>query len=357
MEWFQLRFKPLELYTFGTEQGSEYAGVKGTGKESYIMTSAAIPDQTTLLGTIRWMLLKKKGLLKTDFNYAETDRVSINSTIGPESFHFLNSDQNNMQSFGLLKQISPMFLSDLEQGVWIKNPFCNTSSDSFRPMKMSEPVLTSKGMIHTPVKDASVGYDAKEGYASGYINLETKKVISENDLFEQYILTGNQISQEQDEKGFYKREAYKLNARFCFSVYVKTEDQALSDGDSVIAYMGRKNNAFHVSISKVSEESANLKKQVETAFANGETWYYALSDIFFDGGYEAKDFCIVEEKHLRNIETKLFERNGYAKKRNKNSRIHLAAKGSCFYGAAPSFNNRINCETAGYNCIAKLGGN
>ena len=372
IQFYRVTFKPLELYTFGTEVGAAIEGVQTKGKQSYIMTTNLLPDQTTLLGTLRYLALRDNQLLDTGFDY-RGKQDELKACIGPESFRF---GAETELSFGKIKAVSPLFLwNEKEEQVYIRSPFCNVTKGGFQSMKMVAPVMTSSGLISTP-EDSEEGYKAKEDYLHGFIGLSSDHPwIDDGKLFEKQVLPGNQITEtEDDDNAFYKREAIRLHEDYSFAVYVQAEVSAFrgsANGTSWIttANMGRKNVPFQVtftvldsSLFTISNEdvpavSAYLKKMTEDSFkGEAECWYYALSDLYSAKGFGLKNFAIIAKKNIRNLETRACETTGYINKRKKNERIHLIAAGSAFYAEQPSFEKNINCQKIGYNMIAKLGG-
>ena len=66
---YLVKMTPLEPYCFGTDQSAPYIGAENGGKGTYFIRSKALPEQTTLLGTLRCMILESQGLLKENFDY------------------------------------------------------------------------------------------------------------------------------------------------------------------------------------------------------------------------------------------------------------------------------------------------
>lgn len=369
MSWFRIDFTPLEPYTFGTEQGSRFEGADATGKESYIMTANRFPDQTTILGTLRYLVLRGNNALNSDFKY-EGHIDEVNRLIGSESFAF---SSENVQGFGKIKSLSPVFIMNKYTGEkYIKNPFCNTAKNGFRPMKMLKSVMTSKGEISLPQNDEE-GYKAKNGYAEGFIGLTSGNVLENSDIFTKIVFSGNRTElrgiesdKTENDEGFFKREAFILAKDFCFSVYLDAEDDAFGNETEQIAYMGRKNTAFNVKIcvDEISGEDTagkKLAKEVSEAFErisaeSSDCWYYALSDVYCTELPCYENFSIVEEKQIRNLETILSEEK-YSRKRRKSQRMNLIMSGSVFYEYKPQLMANVNCENAGFNTIVKIGGN
>ncbi len=80
---YLMRMKPLEPYTFGTDIGfrfkmEETAGKKKekeiAGKVSYLIPSKEMPEQTTVLGILRYLILKEKDILCPDFRYSSKEQ-------------------------------------------------------------------------------------------------------------------------------------------------------------------------------------------------------------------------------------------------------------------------------------------
>lgn len=358
---YKATITPMEPYTFGTEQGSMYnaEGNVLTGKESYIMESSLLPEQTTILGALRYIVLanSKNNLLKSDFNYDKKDVDQIKTVIGEESFSFTMEEK---QDFGLIKSISPVYIVEKNANscIYVANPFCNKAKDSgFVPMVIDErEFVTSYGKIRFPREKE---YVAKDGYGRGFIEISSKKIKKEDEIFTKKLLTGNRTdnSLNDGKDGFFKREVVSMDKQYAFAVEIEVEeDNDKVFPDSIVAYMGRKQSAFMFMFSEMKEEP--IQKKVEDAFSGGNNeWYYALSDLYLTD-YVATEFAIVGKKKVRNLETKLLGKN-YAEKRRKTlHQISLIKAGSVF--RQETIKNAVNKEkkekynAAGYNYIIKI---
>ncbi|MCR4935517.1 MAG: hypothetical protein K5990_03440 [Oscillospiraceae bacterium] len=360
-------FSPLEPYTFGTDQSFVYEDAESvrTGKESYLAASNQLPEQTMLLGTLRYMALQKAGLLHTDLCYEPEEQKAIRELIGPESFSF----QKPELSFGVIRSLSPLFLVNRErQTVLIPNPFHNTAKETgYVPMQLGPALCTSAGSVRLPPKEA---YDAKNGYGSGFLELGNRgadRLHIYRNLFEKHLITGNQqvTDEKEREKAFFRRERYVLDKDYAFAVLAETADDALPT--DCVVYMGVKRAAFLARVCPVtafpafqrfSAESPSdlLKKLVEDELNTGEPWYYALSDLIPPPGFQLRSFAIVEEKSLRNIETKLGENRLLNRRRRSSIRWHLIRAGSVFSKQPPELKKNAAAEAIGYQVICNLGG-
>lgn len=179
---YLVKMTPLEPYCFGTDQSAPYIGAENGGKGTYFIRSKALPEQTTLLGTLRCMILESQGLLKENFDYTPEESQQMAACIGPESFRFISEKK---QKFGYIKEISPLFIISPEGHICIKNPLNNKADEGYDPMKMTDRTFeTSEGPVHLPMQDE---YNAKEDYADGYYDLSSGRIY--RDLFKKIITT------------------------------------------------------------------------------------------------------------------------------------------------------------------------
>lgn len=344
---YLVNIKPLEAYMFGTDQKFKYPEEKLTGKESYFIKSNEVPEQTTILGLLRSLILKQKGLFRSSFWYNEEEKKAIDSCIGSNSFCF---EKLEKQDFGYIKEISPIFLMDEEDNYYVKNPFHNKKDIGYAPLELTEKTIeTSVGRIRLPKLGE---YDAKKGYASGYYNLKDGSI--HNDIFSSSIIPGNRKSDKgTEDDSFFKKEIIKMKSGYSFAVYVDLTEDILPKKE--ISYMGLGKSAFLITSKSVKEN--NLIYYIKSAFSEStELWTYALSDLFIQGELSYDTFCIVEEKRMRNLETLYNEKNHVKKLRRSEKQFNMIQKGSVFFGKCNLNIEHENCKQIGYNQIVELGG-
>lgn len=348
---YLVKMTPLELYTFGTEISYKFTSTENSGKTTYFVRSKEVPEQTTVFGMLRYAVLKNEGLLKSSFHYTSEELDKLKSCIGRESFQFSSKEK---QDFGYLKNISPVFLIDENNNYYIKNPLHNKSSkQGYEPMKLTEETIkTSAGEIKLPRNGE---YNSKKGYVKGYYNL-TDGSIKDN-LFKTYVFTGNKCMDKEvnNDEGFFKREVTELEKGFSFAVFVTLDDKAKRLAVNDILYMGQKKSAFFVSAIEVEKD--DLTEKVKKAFSSKDyPWFYALSDLVISDKVEYSTFCIVEDKHIRNLET-VYQESKYVSKIKRNKvQFSLINHGSVFYETYGFDLSNENCKQIGYNQIIKLGG-
>ncbi len=366
---YLVTFRPLEPYTFGTDQTFEYLGTGKTGKESYLASSRTLPEQTSLLGALRYMALVQAKLLRSDFCYSSTEREKIAACVGPESFRFFEC----RQSFGRIHALSPLFLFHAgTQAILIPNPFHNRAKETgFEPIELGELVMTSQGSLALPKEGQ---YKAKVGHAKGFLELGTLAVYKEfseqkgdKSLFSSRFIAGNRKAEDEEEreKGYFRRELVTLREGYSFAVLADTEEGALPE--SCLVYMGLKKAAFRAESRLLSDYAAFsgrregdgpsdvLKRMVEERLHGEAPCWYALSDCLLAENARYAAFSIVEQKHLRALETRLEKTAAAQRLRRSEYRVHLVSAGSVFYGL-PELDKSSGERLIGYNTICKVGG-
>lgn len=361
MKTYLVTFTPLEPYAFGLERNFSFI-VGTTQKEyhPYFVKTSPIPEQTALLGTLRYLLLEENKLLKRDFDYAG---LAQERCIGGKSFQFNSSTS---QSFGLIENISPLFLLKSDNEVIILNPMNNIGGKGlFSPMKLETGTfLSSLGEISFPCEKKEgvdeLQYNPKDGHASGYYNITSGEVESP---FQTTVLVGNRKNkpaEASDEDAFFKREVHCLSEDMQFAIYVtvnNSEDYGFLDPDKTyLAKMGQKKSLFKVCI---KEEDNKLEEQVrehlEAQTPQGMTWHYCLSDCRFSSPISYLGFAITEKKSLRNLQTTYIKRSNVTKNITKSQQYNLFQRGSVFYEKIPGHLN-TNDQVAGFNHIIEIKG-
>lgn len=343
---YLITMRPLESFMFGTEQTFSDPGMTADRRISYIATSNQVPEQTTILGALRFMLLSKHGHVKADYSYTSEELAKNEGLIGKESFSFFAEQQK----FGAIHSISPVFLlkdGGSEREYLIPTPFClvpGSGERGYEELKMSPiPAETNYGLICLPEKGA---YDAKQGWCGGWYNLNraAHPITPGKDIFRTVTNTSN--SEQQD---FFKKEMCILEKGYCFAVYADVDAELPKN---FVGKMGRGFSAFHFHAEQTEEDITALENRIEEAFSNLQgQWHYALSDLVPEEYTAPTQFCIVSQKSVRNMQTNLSK-----KSLSVSDQINLIQAGSVYYGQKPEQKLRSSAETIGYNRIIRIGG-
>lgn len=371
----RMNITPLEPYTFGNDSGFKRKGEESIGKETYYMRSKKIPEQTTILGMLRYQILEQQELLKSSFGYDQDNQKKMAKYIGKGSFSFRSDEK---QQFGCIQSISPIFLMDQDGNYYVKNPYCNKKREEkdvsgkkvtmeYTPMKIEGNFTTSYGKISLPGEKE---FEAKEGHASGYYNLSNGLIVEEQDLFKTHTFVGNRknSSDPNKEDGFYKREVITLKEGFSFAVFIEfsgEEKEKLLKADCNQVPMGYRKSLFKTELTVNIEN--DLCKYVENAFSAWDSkWYYALSDLIVEN-VNHESFCVVESKQIRNLETNINHESNNKRIQKSSIQYNLIESGSVFYCDGDETKTTIanmigettiseNVKQIGYNHIVQIGG-
>ena len=193
MTEYLVTFKPLGDYSFGSDRRFSFVGRNNYSKDEYapyFIRTNSVPEQSTVFGMIRYLILVSNGIqLNQDFKYEKDTRDDMKALIGENSF----SLNGGVRDFGKLEKISPIFLLKNSKEIIIPNPFNNRQGkegiEQFAPMILEEEikVSTSFGEISLP---KSKEYNSKEGYGNDYYNINTGCLEAIEDIFRTKVATG-----------------------------------------------------------------------------------------------------------------------------------------------------------------------
>lgn len=357
-QWHYCKLKPLGEYFFGGERNFGFGNTERE-KSEYFIRSEEVPNQSTLLGMLRFMILKKEGQLNETWKISQEQREIQNTLIGKEGFS-INLD-GMKKNYGKLDSLTPLFLLDHQGQRYIKTPLNHKVGEkSYTPLTMKGNVYTNKGTSILPE-----GYVAKEGLEDSYLNIDdrSKELIGKEKIFGS--LEHTRISKSSTEDGFFKKEYKNLKNGFSFGFYVLAEKEILPEKD--IVYLGQDKSTFCVEIKEVVdsevEDFFNKATILGTgAHIEGVNTYIALSDAYMPSNTEKESlilYSIVEKKLFRSLKSSSSNET-FKASRSKSQLYQLVKAGSVFYVSkdkANSFEEYIDkpeMKQIGFNYIVKL---
>ncbi|GHU64267.1 hypothetical protein FACS1894160_3750 [Bacteroidia bacterium] len=243
---------PYDLYFFGGEQ-EQIA--------DYYLKGNSIPQQTALLGMLRYQILLQNGLLE---NNRIKDDVDAAKWIGKESFQYSNATQ----TFGKVDSISSCYLVEKT----------DTDTKKYLP---THPVY----MEGWEVIDGNYflpSYDPKKYYRLRWKNIENPNDVVD-DFFDEVERVGvdKNYTGQTDNDSFYKQVWLKLsicrenvNHDFSFGFYVTIADDVKLENANV--NLGKENSVFRMSVieetasDEVHEPNANAIVLVCDAYVDPE---------------------------------------------------------------------------------------
>lgn len=327
MKHYTLKITPLDDFFFGDENLNA-----STQKADYYLKSNYLPQQTSILGLLRYVLLYKNGWL--DFNKKSIDKSSVEDLIGTSSFII-----NNKNKFGIINIVSSLFLLKNNEPFYV-SPF-NTKYTIIKNDPFS--------LEHYKVKD--------EHFPLQFTN-NGNNFISEDDIINKNLKPGNQKSSEgrTKEEGYYLQEFLRFNQSiwsFAVNISLDTAENTYENYSCIVPFGGEK-KLFNVAfVPMVKENIPEYPKM-------GTTYYglYLLSDAFLTNKeIDAADFCITKNRYFRNLvtnaDTRSYATISDSETENKIYRtglFNVCSKGSVFY-----FSNKDKRDNL-YNHLNTLNG-
>lgn len=396
---YLIKLFPLDTFFFGGEH------TFGEGqKANYFAKSNLYPQQSALLGMLRYQILKKTNLLGPG-----ADQAQVKACIGLESFKLYNGGRLQCGrpdfSFGRIKALSPLFLLEtkpekeefyfpmpLDYGY--KTPFPPTESvrlclngkklDITATSVNKNPVAGQTPAAGSSCPTSSSGPDAAELRAfdhKTYCNYDCwlgagvdrpVKKTGEIWLPSTKIGITKRGDNESDKDNFYKQTVFKLQNDFCFAFYTIFEEEAgeqLLDQESFV-FLGGQRSVFLMKAKEIlwpatacDEPEICVTRELLGAYppVTGEKIVLA-GDTYVENMPELMQLCRFawsDSVVFRNIQTSVGENRNYYAKPTKSSKYVFLKRGSVLYlqagkidEAARLLDNKY-LQLAGYNIYIK----
>lgn len=391
---YLIKLRPLEPYFFGGERTFGFGQMSGQIQKYYIV-SEKTPSQTTLFGTLRYIILKQRNALHGDPNsgcsadlvgtesfsfekslfsekiitdrdgYIKTVQEAANNCQDVHTFEKRKNEIQNAfekeihQSFGIIENISPLFITGGEEWL-IPTPYNhNPEKTTYTPFTMTNlPIISGDRFTLYPSD-----YKAKKGYGDGFTSLSNLHVISKDKLFMKVERTGinshrtdDTTNGVEDEGSFFKKERIMLDKDYRFAFIATLSDKI--DADTGIVFMGQDKSPFSY---EILETNQSLTDCVQNAFQNAPShtpFYYAMSDILpvedtlFPTGLRM-DYYMTDTRTLRNLETNWLA-DTYYSRLNKSPKLYKFVRAGSVFFTDKEFYQNAALNRIGLNIIIKL---
>lgn len=356
-----ITLRPLGKYFFGSDMtfqvGSNEQSPFNEAFASYIIASNKFPQQTSLLGMMRYLLLTKSPEAFSQTSNRIISQEKASELIGEKSFQ-VKEGHKEQNRFGQIKSLGPCFLRKGEDTL-PPVPKDYYFSISFAASKAT--AYSNRQPLQVP--DVQ-GYNPKMQYDPLYISLKSGATYKEKEIFQQDIRIGinKNYKGRSDDKGFYKQISYRLKDGFCFAFVVET-DFDLRGCQHEIVSLGSDGSRFALSARELTDAdmpTLTYPKEVLKEVEAGQR-VVLLSDSLL----EADDltmacFSISDTKPFRFLSTHTGMQNYsmLGEARRVEEKYYLYEKGSTFYFAdlttAKDFVARVEGKAEfhqiGYNC-------
>jgi CRISPR type III-B/RAMP module-associated protein Cmr3 len=337
-KWYYCTLKPLGEFFFGGEHIFDLAGEE----KSYFIKSEILPNQSTLLGTLRFLVLSKAGLLN-DVSYIPDPRKIHDQIrlIGTKGF-IIDGMMNVKADYGEILSISPVFLSDSIGHHWIKTPY------NHRKYEKNYSYFDMEQGIHTDINRETLlpkQYEGKNGLTESFMDIDDEfhpiyDCFDGDDKNTKDLLftfsDHTRISRRVEREGFFKKQYVRLKDCFGISFYCETKSEGCLPEEEIV-YMGQEKSAFHFRCEEWYETNSPIaimeKKIACVGCGNEADVYYAASDIYLPKGIARDDllFSIVVTKPFRTLTYNMAAKNDFCRSRTRSEEYQLIKAGSVFY--------------------------
>ncbi len=270
MSKYQITLTPVDKFFFGGDMTFQ-VGTSEKDKfneqfSSYIIQSSMYPQQTSLLGMLRFLILRNN---KEAFKDGQIiDKVKAKALIGERSF-IVNEGGHDENNFGLIKDLSHVRLlrkgreantSCLEFApLFGEMDFTKASTGTYNMKDVCIPGLTDKEYkvkesLSAKLTDGKKSYDFKQGKdpEKEGVFIEDRRIgIDRN------IKTG-----KVEDAALFKQISYRFNnkhASYCFVFDVEVDDSLnLEEYSGQLVSIGGDNSQFVIGIKKNEKTEDNI---------------------------------------------------------------------------------------------------
>lgn len=325
---------PLEKFFFGGDRTFAIQDKEFDEKyASYIIESMKFPQQTSLLGMLRYLLLSNDADAFDLAGQRIKNAERATQLIGATGFR---DNNGKTQDFGCIKSLSPCFLQVRHKdkdGMWenlVPAPRdwgYTVSFDSSMCLYMNE-LLKSVPVV--------MGYSSKK--AREIIYISENEEIEESKIFCRDARVGIDRDWEgvTKENAFYKQVCYRFGAgkenqefRFAFQADIATD---MTPYDGSIVSIGGDGSYFVLHVEKAI--SWGLPASYQSKFTCDQK-LVLLSDAYLEqSDVELMKFAMTETIPFRFLKTAVTTRSYSILSRDvkRHDRIRLYRKGSVFFG-------------------------
>lgn len=369
---YQIKLTPVENFFFGGEKHTRNAA--GDRETHYFVESNAYPQQTALLGLIRYYLLLKNNTIFKDNRIISGSNVD--DFIGACSFDY---NATSTLTYGKISELSPLymckgnenyFFAPLDYTTALKNGF------------IMEKVIKKKNKITRLMEDKLTEYTAKEKgqYITQRLVSNVGNYISTEDVIKDSPQVGNEKTANQAEKenAFYKQNMKRLEKDWSFAIDVELNTESGVVEETIYLPFGGEKCFFKMEIKQQGRFSPTLPQDYGWDKLKGTKPGYdirktatlysivCISDCFLADTtlLNTCDFAVNEFVSFRNIQSKTATTNKYSGLSSKDktqldlsNRFNLLQRGSVLYFLDKGKYEAVKAAIEGQTEASKIGFN
>ena len=337
---YKMTLRPVGPYFFGTERGY------GPDNASYFATSRRFPQQSTLLGMLRYRLLEMRGWLFDSSGKSDSKSHQRRDLIGSHSFRPSKADK--ARSYGAIRSISDLQLED-DADMLLPGALDRGYTYSYTTEGQYTTLLEGahEAKVRRTIPDLGSAFDYKDQTDPHLIRVgDVSKPISLESVFVESQRVG--ITKDRsisEDKAFFKQQNYQLAKGYRFVCYVDiapdigTELSQWVAAQPLIA-MGGERSVFAMTLEAHTPPEAQYN-HYKTSATQAERWVL-LSDAYMSVEYQQQfDFAVSRATFYRGLRTHVKRTRHYADLDRSGEATHgqvtksagfpLLLRGSVFY--------------------------
>lgn len=375
MNTYKITLTPLNRYFFGGDMTFKVEGKKEYNEQygSYIIRSNRFPQQTSLLGMLRFLILSNDGQAFNREKNKIADKNRAKELIGATSF-CVNSSNYQKNDFSCIKQLYPCFLELTDDGKTI--PLLPAPDDYGYQIHLDTAHSVSVNLQFSALPIVH-GYTPKATKQQYYLG--SSQAIPEDELFIEDSRIGiNKDYQgitQTDDAGLYKQIFYRLGNekyedKLHFACYADITDIDLSNYNGSIVNLGGDNSKFLFKAIPVEKAepityNSNYNDNGKTRQTESDVRYklVLLSDAYLPlpmGENRPWSYAISTIVPFRFISTQIENTENYSILSPKNLRskkYYLYKKGSVFFCKDDDEKDRLKEVLESASCFRQIGYN
>lgn len=288
MSTYLIKLTPLDKFFFGQKK------TFGDDNANYFVYSSHFPQQTTLLGLLRYQLLQIAGEEVFKDNKIQ-DEHKAGELIGKQSFSPFVKDK---LQFGIIQSLSPVFIIDKKE---------KDEKEYFLPVgrRFQKEEEDLYELLHLSCKEGCPPifdeYKPKKGLASCWLSSNGTTLLNEEDFFtkderigirkdyegatnddaffrQRYYRFKNFKKVVEDEEGNECKQPPVREHDFCFATVLETEKAIEHEKlNGRIVYLGGERQPF---LMEISEEKKASDLTIGSSTFTAETYYKSLFKTF-----------------------------------------------------------------------------
>lgn len=345
---YLIKLKPTGKYFFGGDAAFK-VGTEGpknfdSAFSSYILKSNKMPQQTSLLGMMRFLLLSNnKDLFDKENNQIkDAEDLRLKMLIGERGFTICaeNTNANKQEDdekFGCISKIGPCFIMDRNGKCFFRAPMDYGLKVDFRHAVravINGVEVELPDIVKEDAKKTEKHYSGKDGLTEIFMAVDGTVVIDKC-LFikdERIGINKNYIGKTEKD-GFYKQISYRLQGGYCFAFEAEIDESIdLTQYNSQLVRLGADSSSFVFEAEFMDEKT----RTIIYPKSQGDNRVVLLSDTYFPKMEDVKQyaFSISGTRPFRFLESvNSSNRADYNLKSKflRSNRYELFCAGSVFY--------------------------